>query len=215
MSFQLRELRSVATVIFPIDPVPLLQLIYEGGDAFLERLKPRSSTWTGGDRTTLSAFGGSIKLSPSRTILLHSIGITSVELTVTVKGETADAIDALHEVWSWLASASDDPAKELDEGALVYKTTSTFLSKTLIAKMFPGLRDMQDSLLKAEGVRSDSRGVFRVEVFADQVAHGFPLNATISIEPRFTAKSTDNSFYSVSSLTSEKHLALLRRLCGE
>lgn len=214
MIFRLAELRSTVSAIFPIDPAPLLDVIYERSDAFLERLKPKSTTWQGGDRTTLSAFGGSLRLSKSRTIPLHSIGITSVELTVTVKGPTSDAIDALREVWSWLATNSDEPGQELDDALFVHRTTSTFVSATLRDRMFPGLREMQTSLLTAAGVRQDSRAAFRVEVMADQFAHGLPLNAGISIEPRLTSKEEDNSFYSVSPLTSDKHIALLQRLCG-
>lgn len=207
------QIESTVARVFAGDQPRLLRALYTMAEELAKKLRPGSLEVQPGDRPALRMLLGKLELSPKRVLSLKQVALTQIELTVTVLGETSDAIDALKEVWALLRGAEDEEVEvDAEPGGWAYKTAAVIIAPGLIDRHFAGIAAMKKALASSHLIRVGPQERFRIEVACEQQVHGLQLSQGFVIEPRVASTAADERYFTASPLPSETHREVIATL---
>lgn len=161
---------------------------------------------------------GAVRFSETRSIPIVDLLGSPHELTVRVEGTTGDAHDVLAEAWSILDKTTPDGVLTDFPGSFMYETAATVKLPVRCTELLPPLEVMHafaKDKLGEHWVRNPEVLPFRL-VFPVRVAvHGAEIERNFMIEPRFTARTEDRTYFTTSPLKSDDHLAMLRAIIDQ
>lgn len=170
------------------------------------------------DRATWLARAGTWKLSAERNLLVDKALGHESDIAVEVTGDTRDARDVLDALWAALGEIAGEPPRSVDEslGTFSYQTTAVVELPKTLDELFPQVallaRQLRDRL-PAKSLEPEGSQRFRVAIPITFAVGARTVERSLVIEPRFSAKTADRIYYTMSPLPSDEHLALLEDLC--
>jgi hypothetical protein len=182
----------------------LRQLMYQPGDA----RQNQPGIW--------NAKKGVAAMGPERRIVVDEVSGNEHHLSVTVEGDSADAIDLLQEIWAALSEISGAEVSDVTSlGTLTFATRTVTEFPFLFPQLAPVLNILQDFSARAAGSRSPTDGLStcRISVgFEARIGTAEALQEIV-LEPRSSAELKDKIYFVASPLRTDDHMAMLSAIC--
>jgi len=154
---------------------------------------------------------GVASVAPERRLVIEDLIGNEQQVYLTVEGETADAIDALQEVWAALCELGNvEPSSAAPLGTLAFGTAATVELPFTYEKVFPAAAILEEHAARVGGSRIATTGVsaFRLSITFPSRIGGTDVSHEIALEPRLpTSSPKDRVYFTASPLKTDDHAA--------
>lgn len=214
------RLQTSAAYVFAADNQRAMRpFLPDIGAALAKELEANDFSVQPGDQPLWFARQGVVSFSEKRRLIVSRVAGGPHELSVTVEGSSADALDVLNECWSKIGELDGQEDCRLTDFPGNFSNATLAIVELPIpaTTLIPALGVLEDSVRAAFGstlMRPEGSLFFRLTLSVPFSVRGVAAERSIIIEPRFTSIAEDQTYFTVSPLTSDAHLAMLEKLAA-